>query len=187
MDRRYDTRHIFLAIGACIALISPVFILLMPLAIVNTLYYQRDIWILHAPGENYLAYGFSLFLVVLACALLWLLDIRKASIGLAITCLVASGVVFYYVSLSYVTLSDEEISYRKLFSQEKKTYDWEELDQLLYYEKLPEDKDLSYYEFYFKDGEMLTIKQNKYVKEIQPGLNSQVRFLGIPLIYAEDK
>ncbi|QFF97676.1 hypothetical protein PB01_02015 [Psychrobacillus glaciei] len=186
MHRRYDTRHIFMAIGACIAFLSPVFLIIIPLVVVNTLYDKRDIWITYVPGANYAAFGVGVFFLILACALLWLFDVRKWTVSAGILCLILCGFTFYVASLSYVTLSDEEISYRKLFSKEKQIYDWRELDELLYYEKFEEDKELSHYEFHFKDGQVLTIKQNSFVAGIQGSISSKVRGLGIPLEYVED-
>lgn len=175
-----------MAIGGCIALLSPVFLIIVPLAVVYTLYDKRGIWLSYVPGENYTAFGVGVFFLVLACVLLWLFDLRKWTISVGILCLLLCGFTFYVASLSYVTLSDDEISYRKLFSKEKQIYEWKELEKLLYYEKLPEDKETSYYEFLFKDGEMLTMKQNSFVKDIQGSLNSKVRGLGIPLVYIEE-
>ncbi|MFF2755570.1 hypothetical protein ACFVR1_17775 [Psychrobacillus sp. NPDC058041] len=184
--RNYDRRHIFMAIGACIALFSPIFLIIIPLAVVNTLYYKREIWITYVPGENYVAFGVGVFFLVLACGLLWLYDVRKWTVSVGILCFILCGLTFYIASLSYVTLSDDEIAYRTLFSNENQVYDWKELDKLLYYEKLPEDKETSYYEFLFKDGEMLTMKQNSYVKDIQGSLSYKVRGLGIPFVYVEE-
>lgn len=175
-----------MAIGACIAILSPVFLIIVPLVVVNTLYDKRDIWITYVPGVNYAAFGVGVFFLVLGCALLWLFDVRKWTVSVGILCLILCGFTFYAASLSYVTLSDEEISYRKLFSKEKQIYDWRELDKLLYYEKFEEDKELSHYEFHFKDGQVLTIKQNSFVTGIQGSISSKVRGLGIPLEYVED-
>lgn len=186
MDRRYDARHIFMVLGICITLFSPIFILLAPLLTANTLYYKRGIWITYAPGENYVVFGLSLFFLVLACGLLWTLDVRKWTISAGVVCVFLSGLVFYFASLSYVTLSSEEISYRTMFSKEKQSYAWEDLERLVYYVALPEDDELSYYEFYLKDGQMITMKQNGHVTQIQGKLNSKVRGLGIPLEYVED-
>jgi hypothetical protein len=175
-----------MAIGACIALLSPVFLIIVPLTVVYTIYDKRGIWLSYVPGENYVAFGVGVFFLVLACGLLWLYDVRKWTVSVGILCLVLCSLTFYIASLSYVTLSDDEISYRRLFSRENQVYDWKELDKLLYYEKLPEDKETPYYEFLFKDGEMLTMKQNSFVKNIQGSLNSKVRGLSIPLIYVEE-
>lgn len=186
MIRNYDTRHIFMAIGAGLLVLSPIFLLTAPSVIVNTLYYKRGIWITYVPGENYVAFAAGLLLLVLACVLLWLLDVKKWTISASIICVILSGILLYMASLSYVTLSNEEISFRTLFSKEKQFYAWEELDQLLFYERPPEEKEISYYEFHFKDGQMLTMKQNNYVRELQGSLSSKVRGLSIPFVYVED-
>lgn len=185
MDRSYDKRHIFLAMGACIILFSPIFMLIVPLGVVKTLYYQREIWLTYVPVENYIAFGASLVLLVIACALIGFLDIRKWTVSVGIVCVLLSGYVFYSASLSFITLSSDGIGYRKLFSQEKQTYQWDELEKLVYNVKLPEDDELSNYEFHFIDGEILKMKENRYVTEIQPNLNGQVRASGVPLIYNE--
>lgn len=186
MHRRYDKKHIFLAIGACIVLFSPVYLLIIPLAVVNTLYYKKGIWITYAPTENYVTFGVSLFLIVLACLVLGFLGIRKWTVGAGVFCVLLSSLVFYIASLSYITLSGEEISYRTLFSKEKQSYSWEDIEKLVYYVKLPEDDELSYYEFYFKDGQMMKMKQNSYVTNLQGNLNGTVRAMQIPLQYVEE-
>lgn len=186
MDRRYSTNHIFMAIGACIFLTSPIFLLVIPLIVVSTIYYDRNAWVTYVPSVNYLIFGIGLFFLILACVLIWLLDVKKLTISLGIICVFLSGYMFYGASLSYVTITDEEIVYRKPFSQEKHLYEWDELDKLLYYEKLPEDDGLSYYEFYFKDKKMLSIKQNGPVASIQSSLSWKARDLDIPYIYVEE-
>ncbi len=174
-----------MAIGICVLFFSPIIVLIVPLALVEILYYQKEIWLTYTPKESFVVVGVAMFLIVLACALLWLLNVKKVAIGISVVCLLSSSVLFYMASFPHVTLSDEEISYRTLFSKQEQTYSWNELDQFLYYVVDKEDDGLSYYEFYFKDGEMLTISQNYYVSDIQMRLNQKVRSVGVDVDYIE--
>ena len=58
---------------------------------------------------------------------------------MSIVFLLASGASFYFASATYIALSDDSISYRTLFSQEKHIYHWDEIEKAFYYDRLPGD------------------------------------------------
>lgn len=185
LHKNYGAKHIFMTIGICALFFSPIIVLIVPLALVEILYYQKGIWLTYTPKESFVAVGVAMFFIVLACALLWLSNVKKVAIGMSVVCLLFSTVLFYMASFPHVTLSDEKISYRTLFSKQEQTYSWNEIERFLYYVVDKEDDGLSYYEFYFKDGEMLTISQNYYVSDIQMRLNQKVRSAGVNIDYIE--
>ncbi|MBK3494202.1 hypothetical protein JFL43_04890 [Viridibacillus sp. YIM B01967] len=181
--KRYETRHIFMVLAICTFLISPLFVLLVPLAVVHTIHYQYGVFLVYAPSVNYWVIGVGWFFVFLAFLLLFLLDVKKLSIVLSIICIIASGIVSFGGSTSYIKMTSDDISFRGIFAKENNIYGWDEVKKLIYYEMEPEDKEASYYEFYFKDGQMLTIKENGHVAEAQRTFFSLVQDEGVEVQY----
>ncbi|MGE7624403.1 hypothetical protein ACQKMD_15520 [Viridibacillus sp. NPDC096237] len=161
---RYETRHIFMVLAICALLFSPLFVLLAPLGVAHTLYYQYGVRLVYAPSINYWVYGTGWFLIFLGLSLLFLLKLKKTSIVLAIGCLIGSSVLFYGVSKSFVTITDNTIKYRGIFAKKESSHEWNQVRKVNFYKMDPE---VTYYEFKFKDGEKLTIKENGHAFEIR--------------------
>ena len=173
MGKVYETRHVFLAIAIVILLISPILLLIIPANVADTLYFSPDNWGVIVPGSGYVLYIVAFLFLLLASAILFLLDIKKLSIILSIVFLLASGASFYFASATYITLSDESISYRTLFSKEKHTYNWNEIEKAFYYDRLPGDG-FPKYEFFFLDGNNMTLSENGHVRELSGGIRGKV-------------
>ena len=169
MGKLYETRHVYLAISIVVLLISPILLLIIPENVADTLYYSPENWGVIVPGKGYVLYIVAFLFLLLASAILFLLDIKKLSIALSIVFLLASGASFYFASATYIALSDDSISYRMLFSNEQHTYYWDEIEKAFYYDRLPGDGSPTY-EFFFIDGNSLTITENGHVKELSGGI-----------------
>ncbi|MFE6169901.1 hypothetical protein ACQKND_04940 [Viridibacillus arvi] len=163
----YETRHIFMVLAICTLLISPLFVLLVPFGVAETIYYQYGVHLVYAPSINYWVYGAGWFLIILGLSILFLLKINKTSIVVAFVCLIGSGVLFYGASKSFVTITDDSITYRGVFAKEESKYEWNEVSKATYYSMSEMDPETSYYEFQFKDGEVLTLKENAKVGEVK--------------------
>ena len=173
MGKVYETRHVFMAIAIVILLISPILLLIIPANVADTLYFSPDNWGVIVPGNGYVLYIVAFLFLLLASAILFLLDIKKISIIISILFLLASGVSFYFASATYIALSDDLISYRTLFSQKKHTYHWDEIEKAVYYDRLPGDG-FPTYEFFFIDGNSMTLSENGHVKELSGGIRGRV-------------
>ncbi|ETT85252.1 hypothetical protein MKZ08_07695 [Viridibacillus sp. FSL R5-0477] len=163
----YETRHIYMVLASCTLLISPLFVLLVPFGVAETIYYQYGVHLVYAPSINYWVYGAGLFLIILGFSILFLLKINKTSIVVAFACLIGSGVLFYGAAKSFVTITDDTITYRGVFATEESKYEWNEVSKVTYYRMSEMDPEASYYEFQFKDGEVLTLKENGKVREVK--------------------
>ncbi|MFD2045523.1 hypothetical protein ACFSTA_17705 [Ornithinibacillus salinisoli] len=164
-EKLYETRHIYLTIGVCIPIFAPFLLLFVPQTIAQLLYYTNDTWYVFTPGENYIAYGIGCFFIFLSTMFLFFIGIRKISIYLCIFCIVLSIACFIMASLSYKSLSDEEISYRSIFSTNHATYSWDDVDAIRY-EKI-EEKGRSEYTIIFTDGNSMRLKNDGYFKAIE--------------------
>ena len=185
MRREYSIKHIFLVIGACVVLFSPLYILLMPNIVAETIYYDRNSWLIYVPTINYWVFGISIFTFALCFIVLGLLKKRKVAIPIALLAFVLSVFTFYYASLSYISLNGDQISYRKLFSTEKEIHQWEELKKVSYYMVENDSDELPYYNFYLNNGEMLTIKENNYVLEASSSIRWRVKEAEVPIEHVE--
>ncbi|MBS4178502.1 hypothetical protein [Lederbergia citrea] len=163
MERNYETRHIFMAIGICIALASPFLLIFLPNTIANIAHHTPGVWDVFVPRENYIVYGIGFLLLFIAAMLLFILDIRKVPIIISTVFVLLSVITFFIASQSYKSLSDDAISYSPLFSISDHIYSWEELDRVIYHQ----NKGFPEYEFLFNDGNHMRLYRNAYFNEIQ--------------------
>jgi hypothetical protein len=169
-----------MAIAIVILLISRILLLIIPANVADTLYFSPDNWGVIVPGNGYILYIVAFLFLLLASAILFLLDIKKLSIIMSIVFLLASGFSFYYASLTYTALSNDSISFRTLFSQEKHAYHWDEIDRAVYYDSIPGDGFPSF-EFFFNDGNSMKLTETGHVKELSGGIRSManVEYIGV--------
>lgn len=96
--------------------------------------------------------------------------------------MILCGVVFFSSSLPYVTISNEEISFRKVFSVKIHRYAWDDINRYIYYETKPGDQKRAHYEFYFSDGSILSIPHTGlFTDEVQNKIHKKIRTLDIEL------
>lgn len=173
MWKDYEARHLFLALGIVILMVSPIFLLLFPAFIANTLYNTPEDWHIYVPGVAYVFYSIGFLFLVIAPAIIFILDIRKKSIIFGMTFLLLGGVFFYIASGPYKSLTSNSISYRVLFSTEKHTYSWEEVEKVVYYE-IPSEEGFSKYEFFFSDGTSMELNENGHIRLLRENIRSKI-------------
>lgn len=178
MVKDYDTKHIFLAIAICIGISAPVFLVFVPQVIANILYQTRAIWHMYVPGNVYWVYGIGFLLLFLAVFLPYVLNVNKISIVIAILFVPLSMFLFYAGSQAFQSLSDDEITYREIFSSDTHTYQWEDLQDIQY---ITPEKGPPTYEFVFQDGNTLTFRENGYLKSTQLRIIHKARAIGIDI------
>lgn len=165
MEKNYETRHIYMALGICIVLASPILLIFVPRTIGNIAHQTIEVWHVIVPTENYIVYGVGLLFLFLAAMVLWILEIKKFPIILSMVFVFLSVIAFYIGSQSYQALSDDAISYSTIFSRKDYTYSWDEIEKVIYYKNL--DGGFSEYEFIFSDGNNMKISENGYIVEIR--------------------
>ena len=169
MIKDYETRHIFMAIAICIAVVSPVIIFVLPTFVANTLYHTPDNWYIFVAGKTYGVYSIGFLFLTLSPFALFLLAGRKFSVLISIAFLVLSGLTFYVASLNYTSLSANSISYREMFTTENHSYSWSEIDRVIF-NRAYEDEEFSKYEFHFNDGNELTLVENGVVRGLRDSI-----------------
>lgn len=172
MFKNYEARHIFMAIAIVILVVSPVLLLLAPAFVANTLYHTAEDWHIFVPGVAYLFYGIGFLFLVLSPAIIFILNIGKKSLIFGLFFLLLSGISFYIASGPHTSLTNNSISYQLLFSTEKHSYSWDEVEKAIYYE-IPSDEGFSKYEFFFSDGTSMELSENGYIAE----LREQIRLM----------
>lgn len=168
-----ENRHVFMAIAIIILVTSPVFILLFPPFIANTLHHTGTDWHIHVPGVAYLLYGIAFIFMALSPGIISILDMTKKSIVFAMIFLFLSGISFYIASGPYISLTNDGISYRAIFSAENHTHLWDDIEKANYYE-VPSDEGFSKYEFYFKDGTSIELPENGHISLLRRQIKLKV-------------
>ena len=174
MIKDYEMKHIFMAIAICIAVVSPVFILLLPTFVANTLYHTPDSWYIFVSGKSYGVYSLGFLFLALSPLVLFLLAGRKFSIIISLVCLLVSGLSFYTASQNYTSLAANSISYRELFKTEQHSYAWSEIDRVIYHQ-VKDSEGFSEYEFHFKDGNELTLVENGVVSGMRTSIRNRLK------------
>lgn len=174
MLRNDENRHVFMAIAIVILVTSPVFILLFPPFIANTLYHTGADWHIHVPGVAYILYGIAFLFLALLPGIISILDMTKKSIVFGMIFLLLSGISFYFASGPYISLTNDAISYRTIFSSEKHTHLWEDIGKANYY-VVPSDEGFSKYEFFFKDGTSIELPDNGHISLLREQIRGKVQ------------
>jgi len=159
MYNRSEPRHLFMVLGICLFLFSPLLVIFLPLIVGETVYFNRDNWIIYLPKINFVLVGLSTLLLIIAFVIPWLKGIHKISIISAILFTVGSGVVFYGASKSFVTLSNDQMTFRQPFGQEKQIYTWEQIEHVKYFDNEDNIEVPQSFMIYFEDGEKLELVQ----------------------------
>ena len=172
-----EIKHVFLAAGLCIALLTPFLFFLTPGSIANILYFRDGAWIVQAEKDTFYIYAAAYLLLILAPFIIAALDITKRSILLFSICLLASGTAFYIGAQPYVSISSETINFRQLFSFEEHSYEWMDVEQIIYY--MAEQDKPGHYEFHFRDGSSAILENNPAFIVADNRLQQKLEDLGI--------
>lgn len=175
----YETRHIYMALAICLALSSPVLLIVLPQLIASTVYHVDGLWHVFVPRENYYLYGLSLIFLLIGLMVLFLWDIHKKSILFSVISVIFSFGFLYVGALSYQSLSEEGISYRTLYPFSNHQYQWHEIDKVYYL--LAEDDGFSQYKIVFKDGSQLTLINNEYFHDIKKAFYARLKEIGVQI------
>lgn len=166
MLRKSEGREWFLAIAMGIFILTPIFTLLFPRAIANTLHHSSSHIVLYVTNGSYIVYFIACVLFFTSVLLVYLLWGNKSSIYLSIGALLLSGLCFYMASQHYIAIGTDAITYNPLFSTKEHAHQWEDIEQVFYKRGSAEDSRWQY-EFTFRDGEKLTVIENGYIEEIK--------------------
>lgn len=179
MREKYETKHIFMAIGICFIVVSPIMIIFIPLMLAEFFHYTPKVWHVFVPMENYLVCAIGLMFFIVAFMLLFLLEIHKKSIILCLVCLGLGIASIYIASQSYQRLADDHLSYQEIFTTQRHDYPWEEVKEVT---QIIERGGNSKYTFVFHDGNDLTIDENGHFIEIKGKLLNKLQDTGIEFV-----
>ena len=180
MNNRAEPRHVFMVLGISLFLFSPLLIFFSPLIIGETIYFDQNNWIIYLPKINFILNGLSILLLVIAFVVLWLKGIKKVPIVLSILFAIASGAVFYGASLSFVTLSNEQIIFRHPFEHEKQIYAWEEIERVTYFDNQDNLEVPQYFMVYFQNRELKLVQGGILDVSTKMKIDSKIRSHKIP-------
>lgn len=177
--KNHESRHIFLAIGVLIGLLSPLFLAFLPHLVANIFHYKNGVWNVFAPGENFIAFGIGFFFLFVASMVLFLMGLKRKSLVISCMILLLSLSSFYVGAQSYKILADDSISYRPILTSKERTYNWEDVEKIVRIDYVNEG--YNEYEFCFTDGESLKLKNSNYFRQIRNKFDRKVKELDIAI------
>ena len=138
------------------------------------------VWLIITPNINFLLCGLAVLLLIIALTVVWLTNIKRASIIFGIFCVICSGFLLYGASLSYVLLSADSIKFREVFSRDEQNYLWQDVEDIKYFDDLEDPDSVPFYVFSFRDSEELKIIQNgRLTEEIHSRIGRKIRDFNI--------
>lgn len=159
MLNKNEPRHYFMAISIGLLVISPVVLLLVPSFVANSLYQKPNTWVVVAPAKVYLLYGPGLLFLIIATFLLWILSVNKMSKWLAALCILISILFMVDGAGHYVGVASDGISFKQGMREANQHYTWDKIERVVY-RQYPHDGGFPKFDFYFKDGEKVTVPEN---------------------------
>ncbi|MGG0668681.1 hypothetical protein [Sporosarcina koreensis] len=157
---KIGSRQIFMAITIGIFVCSPIFVLIVPLFIANALYQESNTWAVVVPAKAFMSFGLGALFLITATFLLWIMSVNKKSKWLAAICVLLSILLMVDGSGRYVGVSTDGISFKRGLAGANQHYEWSNIQQVVYRE-FPEEGGFPKFDFYFKDGEMVTLPENR--------------------------
>lgn len=166
MLREGKSREYFLAIAMGIIILSPMFTLLFPRAVADTLHYSSSHFVLYVTNGTYLLYFIGFFFFFASSLFIYFLGFSKSSTILAVSAILIGSLCFYIGSKHYIALGNDAISYKLLLSTKEYAYKWEDVEQV-FYKPGASSNSWWQYEFVFHDGEELTVVENAHIQEVR--------------------
>ncbi|MED1203603.1 hypothetical protein [Heyndrickxia acidicola] len=172
-EKNYETRHLFMAIGICILIFSPILLVFVPQSVSNTVHFTKNLWYVFTPRMNFVVYAVEFLLLFVSTMLLFLLDIKKISIILSLISASLAVGCFFVDSQSHESLTEDFISYSPLFSLKDYTYPWNKVKSIMLngYKR----EGFSEYKFVFTDGNSMNLRYDNYFKVIEPQLDNKLQ------------
>ena len=186
MYKNYGSQHVFMVLAFGMALFTPLLLLLVPSTVADLLYFERSNWIIYLSGNIYLTYGIGFGFIILAFLLLCIFKVRIWSVIGSVVFVASSFWLIYSASQGYIIMNDTTIFIKEVFQQEERSYTWNDVEQLNYYDYPPEENETDRYELFFQDGEMIEFKQNGYVEAIHSRIFDKVRASNKEVNYIEE-
>lgn len=171
MLNNYDARHIFLAIGIGILVITPFLLLPMPTFVATNLHNPNG-WAVILPGTAYFHYAIGFLFLAASAFILFILDISKAAKIGSVVSLLLSAFFFMSAIQKYTSLADESISFRESLWSDRYSYAWEEVEKVHF--NLAEEG-FPKYVFHFKDGKELTFSENGHIRVWRTAIEGKLK------------
>lgn len=177
MDKNYETRHIFMALGICIFIYAPIFLSFMPQTVANILHHHDGTWYVFAPRENFIAFGVGFILLFVSSMILFLMDIKKVSVALSFIILFGCFGCFVTAAMSHKTLADDAISFSPILAFREYSYSWNDVDKVIFL--FDEEKGFNEFEFLFTDGNKMTLFNDTYFRSIRYKFDQKITEMNI--------
>lgn len=173
MITSYSNRHIFMALGVGLVFLSPVLLLLIPSFIANSIHHTSGSWHVLIPKEGYITYGVAFILLCLAPFIVFIYDMKKNSIIIALTLVFLSGVFFFLASFHFISIGSQSLLYREGFFEEEYLYSWDDIKKAEYAE-VPRTDGFSTYNIFFEDGNAVSLKENGIVRNYRRAIYAKL-------------
>ena len=166
--------------GFALLLLSPLVLLIGPLMYVESVYFDRNYFLLITPKQNFVLLGIALGLII---GSLFLLAWKRRVVTYVIVgfCIIASGITGALSFKSYTAMDEQGIIFQQYGDQQ--TYHWGEIAMIVY--EIATPSEAGNYRFTMNDGEQIEIKENGKMERLKGKIYSFARSYSIELTEIE--
>lgn len=178
-------RHVFLVLGSCMLMFSPAIIFFFPTMVPMTFFFEKYTWFYYTPLESFVTFGIGLGILIICCLILFFGRLQKKSIIISSVLALIASVFFYGSAMGYITMSEKGFTYREVFHNKKTYFQWEDVAHAEIEAPAQGTNDNTTFTFTFKDGEVITFKETKQIRNTRGKMRAMFTIHTIPVDYTE--
>ncbi|MBB4826635.1 small-conductance mechanosensitive channel [Sporosarcina luteola] len=173
MLNQNEPRHVMMAISIGVLLLTPVFLLAVPMFIAKSLHELPTSWVVLAPAKGFLFYGIGLLFLFIAFFILFLLRLNKTAKWISAFSFLLCTLFIAEGTQRYIGVASDYLSFKRgLFASEQR-YPWSEVE-LVTYREFPEEGGFSKFDFHFTDGEIMILPENGQVRYLHNSIRKKL-------------
>jgi hypothetical protein len=185
MQQRPQLRMLFLVFACCLLFLSPLIIVMGPLFIPMTFYFEKNAWFYYSPSINYYLFAGVVVLLIAACLIILIGKMKWWAITLSILLTIGAIVCVYGSATSYFKMTASGVTFSLPFSTEKNVYKWSQMEQFDYYSIDDNDTGRSYMIIYFKDGNSYQLSETAQIEGARSSMNAMFRANNVTIKYID--
>ncbi|ATP41811.1 hypothetical protein CSE16_18185 [Solibacillus sp. R5-41] len=182
MFKDFSPKLFFIIAAVFVVISAPLLVLLFPIFIVQTIYFDPARIVLYPNPNNFYWIIIACILLIIAC-IIPIIKRNKVTYSLFAFFLIGGFATLYISSMSYYLISNEQIVIKKY--EQKGVYAWENVEEVVYEYVVG---DFGSYTFTMRDGTQFVIEQNgQYTTDEQQKLYNAAVSYDVAFIEREKK
>lgn len=180
MHNEPQAKLIFLVFATCLVGFSPILLIFVPLFFPVTFFFEKHTWVYYTPSINFLLYGISLGLLVLACLVILIVNKKIWMFSLSSMLTIAALVLIVGGAISYLKITPDGMKFRYPFQIDEQIYKWTDMEKVDYYPLAENEPGRANYIVTFKDGETYQFNETGDVILVRSSIKMMLNQNNVP-------